>query len=108
MVKPNDPLKIKLQDLTRRYGSGYNSLHISAVLYAPVKQNLPYATSNFSVANSFLFTVCALINCCCFCSGQGDTVVNILTDLNGFWNYENREVLSAETDNENEEDATEC
>lgn len=26
-------------------------------------------------------------------SGQGDTVVSILTDLNGFWSYENREVL---------------
>jgi len=25
-------------------------------------------------------------------SGQGDTVVSILTDLNGFWSYENREV----------------
>ena len=29
-----------------------------------------------------------LINCC-----NGDTVVSILIDLNGFWNYENREVL---------------
>ena len=26
-------------------------------------------------------------------SGQGETVVSILIDLNGFWNYENREVL---------------
>ena len=26
-------------------------------------------------------------------SGQGETVFNILTDLNGFWSYENREVL---------------
>jgi len=26
-------------------------------------------------------------------SEQGDTVVSILTDLNGFWSYENREVL---------------
>lgn len=25
--------------------------------------------------------------------GQGDTIVTILTDLNGFWMYENREVL---------------
>lgn len=30
------------------------------------------------------------------CSGQGDTIVNILTDLNGFLNYENREFLLAE------------
>jgi len=29
-------------------------------------------------------------------SGQGDTVISILTDLNGFWTYENREVLLAE------------
>ena len=26
-------------------------------------------------------------------SGQGETVTNILIDLNGFWTYENREVL---------------
>ena len=26
-------------------------------------------------------------------SGNGDTVISILTDLNGFWSYENREVL---------------
>ena len=26
-------------------------------------------------------------------SGQGETVVSILTDLNGFWTYENRENL---------------
>lgn len=46
MVKPKDPLKIKLQDL---------------------------------------------INC-----SQGDTVVSILTDLNGFWTYENREYLATD------------
>lgn len=28
-------------------------------------------------------------------SGQGDTVSSILIDLNGFWTYENREVLVA-------------
>ncbi|KAF6040024.1 PPP2R3C [Bugula neritina] len=32
-----------------------------------------------------------LVNSC-----QGDTVVNILIDLNGFWSYENREVLVAD------------
>lgn len=26
-------------------------------------------------------------------SGQGETVTSILIDLNGFWTYENREVL---------------
>ena len=30
-------------------------------------------------------------------SGQGETVVQILTDLNGFWSYENREVLVADS-----------
>jgi len=29
-------------------------------------------------------------------SGHGDTVISILTDLNGFWSYENREVLVVE------------
>ena len=35
-----------------------------------------------------------LINC-----GQGDTVVSILIDLNGFWTYENREVLASDNTN---------
>lgn len=34
--------------------------------------------------------------------GQGDTVVSILIDLNGFWTYENREVLIAEVNEEAE------
>ncbi|KAK6640300.1 Serine/threonine-protein phosphatase 2A regulatory subunit B'' subunit gamma [Polyplax serrata] len=29
--------------------------------------------------------------------GQGDTVVSILIDLNGFWTYENREAMTSET-----------
>lgn len=37
-------------------------------------------------------------------SGQGDTVVSILTDLNGFWSYENREVLVVDS-GENETDS---
>ncbi|XP_054707643.1 serine/threonine-protein phosphatase 2A regulatory subunit B'' subunit gamma-like [Uloborus diversus] len=36
-----------------------------------------------------------------FC-GQGDTVVSILIDLNGFWTYENREVLVADNNDEAE------
>ncbi|KAM5279923.1 serine/threonine-protein phosphatase 2A regulatory subunit B'' subunit gamma-like [Ctenodactylus gundi] len=36
-------------------------------------------------------------------SNQGDTVTTILTDLNGFWTYENREALVA-NDNENSAD----
>ncbi|KAL7648208.1 UNVERIFIED_CONTAM: hypothetical protein RMT77_000111 [Armadillidium vulgare] len=36
-----------------------------------------------------------LIDC-----GQGDVVVSILIDLNGFWSYENREVLASDAANE--------
>ncbi|RVE57006.1 hypothetical protein OJAV_G00211750 [Oryzias javanicus] len=36
----------------------------------------------------YKITLQDLVNCC-----QGDTVVSILIDLNGFWTYENREVL---------------
>ena len=32
-------------------------------------------------------------------SGQGDTVISILIDLNGFWTYENREVLASDNSN---------
>jgi serine/threonine-protein phosphatase 2A regulatory subunit B'' len=28
--------------------------------------------------------------------GHGDTMFSILTDLNGFWSYENREAMAAE------------
>lgn len=38
----------------------------------------------------FKITLQDLVNSC-----QGDTVVSILIDLNGFWAYENREVLVA-------------
>lgn len=34
-------------------------------------------------------------------SGQGETVISILIDLNGFWTYENREVLLAESQDTN-------
>ncbi|XP_064403280.1 serine/threonine-protein phosphatase 2A regulatory subunit B'' subunit gamma-like isoform X2 [Halichondria panicea] len=34
-------------------------------------------------------------------SGQGETVISILIDLNGFWTYENREVLLAEAQDVN-------
>ncbi|MBE7326101.1 hypothetical protein IEQ44_15815, partial [Nocardioides sp. Y6] len=36
----------------------------------------------------FKITLQDLVNSC-----QGDTVSSILIDLNGFWTYENREVL---------------
>lgn len=32
----------------------------------------------------------------CF-SGQGETLVSILIDLNGFWTYENREAMVTDT-----------
>lgn len=38
----------------------------------------------------YKITLQDLVNSC-----QGDTVVSILIDLNGFWTYENREVLVA-------------
>lgn len=37
-------------------------------------------------------------------SGQGDTVTSILIDLNGFWTYENREVLVANDTDSNTAD----
>jgi hypothetical protein len=40
--------------------------------------------------------ICPIFNIKLFltpCSGQGETVASILIDLNGFWTYENREVL---------------
>ena len=39
---------------------------------------------------------------CNLYSGQGETVINILTDLNGFWTYENRELVLAENQNNTE------
>ena len=36
-------------------------------------------------------------------SGQGETVINILADLNGFWSYENREMILAEPSGPEEE-----
>lgn len=39
-------------------------------------------------------------------SGQGDTVTSILIDLNGFWTYENREVLVANDDGNTDMDDT--
>lgn len=35
--------------------------------------------------------------------GQGDTVVSILIDLNGFWTYENREAMASEVIDESSE-----
>lgn len=41
-------------------------------------------------------------------SGHGDTVVNILTDLNGFWTYENREILATEQQQQSQDEEAEC
>ena len=35
--------------------------------------------------------------------GHGDTVVSIVIDLNGFWTYENREVLIADNSDDNQD-----
>lgn len=46
---------------------------------------------------------CKLIfNTIIYFSGKGDTVVSILTDLNDFWTYENREYLVPDTAEESE------
>lgn len=34
------------------------------------------------------------------CSGQGDTMVSILIEFHGFWAYENREAMAADTGDE--------
>lgn len=36
------------------------------------------------------------------CSGHGELVISILIDLNGFWTYENREVLVTDSAKEAE------
>ena len=36
------------------------------------------------------------------CSGHGELVISILVDLNGFWTYENREVLVTDSAKEAE------
>ena len=48
----------------------------------------------------YKITLQDLINC-----GQGDTVISILIDLNGFWTYENREVLASDNTNIELEDS---
>jgi len=47
-------------------------------------------------ADPLCITLADLIN-----SGKGDTVVSILTDLNEFWSYENREVLVVDQGEDN-------
>ncbi len=39
-------------------------------------------------------------------SNHGETVVSILIDLNGFWTYENREVLMAENNNSSQSESS--
>lgn len=73
MVKPADPHRITLQDLITRWG-------------------WEWLCSTYSAHSYFISGYLPLY----LCSGQGETVVSILTDLSGFWTYENREVLLAE------------
>ncbi|PAA63774.1 hypothetical protein BOX15_Mlig028291g1, partial [Macrostomum lignano] len=48
-------------------------------------------------ADPYKITLDDLVRC-----GQGDTVVNILIDLNGFWSYESREMIVADVPEEAE------
>lgn len=70
MVKPAQPDRITLKDLLNWYG-----------------------VDNVKTFGC-LGTVILLDS---FSSEQGDTVISILIDLNGFWNHENREMMAAET-----------
>lgn len=74
MVRPADPSKISLQDLVNWY-------YLVTLI----------AECSTIIALSF----CALP----FISGYGDTVVNILIDLDGFWTYENRETVVTDRSN---------
>uniref|UniRef100_A0AAY4BBD4 Serine/threonine-protein phosphatase 2A regulatory subunit B'' subunit gamma n=1 Tax=Denticeps clupeoides TaxID=299321 RepID=A0AAY4BBD4_9TELE len=53
----------------------------------------------FHQHNPYKITLQDLVN-----SSQGDTVTSILIDLNGFWTYENREVLVASDNDSNTAD----
>lgn len=70
MVRPSDPSKITLQDL------------ISWYLWLFIK---------------ITFDCNSLFKCI---SGYGDTVINILIDLDGFWTYENRETVVTDRTNQ--------
>lgn len=37
-------------------------------------------------------------------SGYGETVINILIDLDGFWTYENREAVVTDRNNPDKQD----
>ena len=67
-----------IQDEMRRHGQ-------DPVIFEDVKDEI---FDMVAPLDSLKITLTDLIR-----SGQGETVVQILTDLNGFWSYENREVL---------------
>ncbi|KAA0190807.1 hypothetical protein FBUS_07635 [Fasciolopsis buskii] len=48
-------------------------------------------------ANPAYITLDDLIRC-----GKGDAIVNILTDINGFWTHENREMFATDYPDEAE------
>ena len=77
MVKPEDPLKITLQ------------VHIKLLKVGILSEKITKGILNLAFQD--------LIN-----SGQGETVTNILIDLNGFWTYENREVLVTDPNNDDD------
>lgn len=92
MVKPCDPYRISLQDLLNRYfPSTYIRTHIPC--------HCLRVTHKYVRTCSYLLCLCKFIihtHTHFLFSGQGETVISILIDLNGFWTYENREVLLAE------------
>ena len=57
-----------------------------------------------ALQDSFLFRgdmAIFIIYCCffvCVFSGVGDTIVTMLTDYNGFWQYDNRESFAEDDD----------
>eukprot|EP00112_Aurelia_sp_Birch-Aquarium-sp1_P015360 Seg3398.4 transcript_id=Seg3398.4/GoldUCD/mRNA.D3Y31 product="Serine/threonine-protein phosphatase 2A regulatory subunit B'' subunit gamma" protein_id=Seg3398.4/GoldUCD/D3Y31 len=74
-----------IQEEMRKHGHEVVSLHdVKDEIFDMIKPTDP-----------FHITLQDLIN-----SGQGDTVVNMLVDVNGFLTYENREVLVVEGNNE--------
>ena len=77
-----------IQDEMRRHGQ-------DPVIFEDVKDEI---FDMVAPLDSLKITLTDLIR-----SGQGETVVQILTDLNGFWSYENREVLVADGPGDHQE-----
>jgi len=95
MVKPKDPLRITHQDLVTRYANCTCTAFCARLIHSTCVAHMSHCW--FTDMQAKGFTVHVFV-----CSGQGETVINILTDLNGFWTYENRELMLAENQNTSE------